>query len=234
MTAGTISDASPTPVANRPRKRHWWRWILAGVVALALIVVAAIGLVITLQSAPSPLVLPAGTASVPVGTIDDTWGVTTGSVAGFRVKESFLVFSNDVVGRTGAVSGSLTVADNHVAQASFRVDLTTIKVGGKHESAFAKNLDTEDHPNATISLSEPFTLTEAFTSESRIARTVTGNLTLRGITRPVTISLSGRRDGALLQAAGSIPIDFSRWGIDSPQGLADHGSAEFLLVLHRM
>jgi polyisoprenoid-binding protein YceI len=119
------------------------------------------------------------------------------------------------------------------AEASFRVDLATMKVGGKSESAFAKSLDTEDHPNATISLSEPFTLTDAFTSGSRIARTVAGDLTIRGKTQRVTINVFARRDGTLLQAAGSIPINFSRWGIDSPEGLADRGSAEFLLVLHR-
>ena len=233
MIVGTMADASPTPVASGRSRRHWWRWILAGGVALALVVVAAIGLAITLQTTPSPLVLPVGTRSVPVGTIDGTWGVTSGSVAGFRVKEAFLVFSNDIVGRTDGVSGSLTVAGNQVEQASFRVDLITIKVGGKQESAFAKSLDTEDHPNAVISLSKPFTLTAAFTSGSRIARTVAGDLTMRGIRRPVTISVSARREGALLQAVGTIPIDFSSWGIDYPEGLADHGTAEYLLILHR-
>jgi polyisoprenoid-binding protein YceI len=231
--AGTIAGASPTSVTTRPRTRHWWRWILGGVVVLSAVVVAAIGLFVTLQSAPNPLVLPAGTTSMPVGPLEGTWGVTTGSVAGFRVTESFLVFSNDVVGRTDTVTGSLNVADNHVAEAGFRVDLTTIEVGGKSQTAFAKSLDTAQHPNATISLSDPFTLTDTFTSGSRITRTVAGDLTMRGMTRPVTISLSARRDGTLLQAAGSIPIDFSRWGIENPQGLADHGIAEFLLVLHR-
>ena len=82
------------------------------------------------------------------------------------------MFSNDVVGGTDAVTGSLTVADNQVAEASFRVDLTTMKVGGKSESAFARTLQAEDHPNATISLSAPLTLTDAFISGSRIASTV--------------------------------------------------------------
>ena len=115
MTAGTISDASPTPVATtaeaalvaldsrrrrRPSADRCGRHRIGHH--------AAIG--------PIPARASSGDRSVPVGTIDDTWGVTTGSVAGFRVKESFLVFSNDVVGRTGAVSGSLTVADNHVAK----------------------------------------------------------------------------------------------------------------------
>jgi hypothetical protein len=48
-----------------------------------------------------------------------------------------------------------------------------------------------------------------------------------------------RRDGPVLEAAGSIPITFPTWGITQPGGfgilgsLADHGAAEFLLILHR-
>jgi len=55
----------------------------------------------------------------------------------------------------------------------------------------------------------------------------------------VTVTLSARRDGTALQAAGSIPITLSRWGITEPASygvvgsLASHGTAEFLLLLHR-
>ena len=59
------------------------------------------------------------------------------------------------------------------------------------------------------------------------------------MTRPVTVTVSGRRDGASLEVAGSIPVAFSRWDIKGPGGLgflgslADHGVAEFLLTLHQ-
>ena len=55
----------------------------------------------------------------------------------------------------------------------------------------------------------------------------------------MTVTISGRRNGSALQVAGSIPIAFSDWGITGPKGygffgsLANHGVAEFLLVLHR-
>ena len=57
------------------------------------------------------------------------------------------------------------------------------------------------------------------------------------ISRAVTVSLASRRDGPALQAAGSIPVTFSRWDIRGPQGLgflgslARNGTAEFLLIL---
>jgi hypothetical protein len=55
----------------------------------------------------------------------------------------------------------------------------------------------------------------------------------------VTFTIAGRRDGSQLEAVGSIPVTFSFWLIKGPGGfaflgsLADHGLAEFLIVLHR-
>ncbi len=83
------------------------------------------------------------------------------------------------------------------------------------------------------------TLGPAFSSGTVITVTATGHLAMNGISRLVTFTISGRRDGSAMQAAGSISIAFSEWGIAAPRGygflgsLADHGTAEFLLVLHR-
>ena len=69
--------------------------------------------------------------------------------------------------------------------------------------------------------------------------TVPGQLSLRGQSHPVTITLTARQDGDTLQAVGTIPVAFADWAIPSPAGygpfgsLDDHGTAEFLLVLHR-
>jgi hypothetical protein len=62
---------------------------------------------------------------------------------------------------------------------------------------------------------------------------------MNGTSHPVTVTLTARRDGPELQTAGSIRVQFARWGIKQPAGfgfvgsLADHGDAEFLLILHR-
>ena len=62
---------------------------------------------------------------------------------------------------------------------------------------------------------------------------------MNGVTRPVTVTPTARRDGTALQTAGTIPISFGTWGIKGPKGygpvglLASHGTAEFVLVLHR-
>jgi polyisoprenoid-binding protein YceI len=207
--------------------------------ALVVIVVLSVGAFIELQPTPAPLALPTEAASPPVGPLAGTWHVSAGSVAGFRVPESFLGLGNDTVGRTNAVAGAVVVSDDQVTSATFRIDLTAIKMGGKTQPQFAKSLDTMAHPNATITLTQPVTLSSAFTSGATVTATTTGQLSMHGATHMVSITLSSRRDGAALQVAGSIPIAFASWRIKAPAGygffgsLANNGVAEFLLVLLR-
>jgi len=81
--------------------------------------------------------------------------VAAGSAAGFRVRESFLGFGNDTVGRTTAVTGALVLSGRQVTEASFRIDLTAITVNGKPQDQVAHSLDTKIYPAATIGPSHP-------------------------------------------------------------------------------
>jgi hypothetical protein len=97
-----------------PRKRHWGRWILASVAALIVLFVVAAAAFAKLQPTLAPLGLPAGPAAAPSGPLDGTWQVAAGSAAGFRVRESFLGFGNDTVGRTTAVTGTVVISGQQV------------------------------------------------------------------------------------------------------------------------
>jgi polyisoprenoid-binding protein YceI len=228
----TAPDGPARPV----RERHWWRWILASALALVLLLVLAVGLFVTLQPSAAPLTLSRGAARPPAGPVSGTWNATAGSVAGFRVRESALGFGNDVVGRTDGVTGRIIVAGGRVTAATFRIDLATVTVNGKSQPQFARSLDTASHPVATFTLARPVTLGAGFTSGATVTVTGTGRLALRGTSHLVTFTLTARRDGPALEAAGSIPVAFSEWGIRGPGGLgflgslANHGLAEFLIV----
>ena len=226
--------------AGRPGRRHrWWRWAIAGVAALVILVVLAAGLIVKLQPSPAPLALPAGAASAPAGPLDGHWAAAAGSVAGFRVRESAFGMSNDTVGRTSAVTGTIVISGDRVTGGTFRIGLTSMKVGGKAQPEFATSLDTRKDPVATVTLTKPVALNASFASGAAVTEQVTGRLVMHGISRPVVVTVSGRRDGSALQIAGSIPVTFSRWDIRGPQSfgfiasLASSGIAEFLLVLHR-
>jgi polyisoprenoid-binding protein YceI len=221
------------------RRRHRWRWILGVAAALVALIIAAGGAFIKLQPILPPLALPAGSASAPAGPLDGTWQVTAGSAAGFRVRESFLWFGNDTVGRTTAVAGTVVIAGQQVTEADFRVDLTAITVNGKTQAQFTRSLGTQSYPDATITLIKPVTLEPAFTSGATISVTVRARLAMHGVSRVVTFPVSGRRDGTELRLAGKIPVAFAAWHITGPTGfgflgsLANHGVAEFLLILTR-
>ena len=225
------------PGAKAPRQRRWWRWILAGVVALIALAVVATGVVVKLTPGAAPLALPKD-AAAPSGPLNGTWRVTTGSVAGFRVRETIIGFSNDVTGRTGDVTGTVVVADAQVVRATFRVSLDAITVDGKaRQPQLVKSLGVTTHPVATITLTRPVPLAAAFSSGGTVTRTAAATLALNGTARPVTVTLSARRDGTAIEAAGSLPVSFSDFRITGPSGygflgsLANNGTAEFLLIL---
>ena len=62
----------------------------------------------------------------------------------------------------------------------------------------------------------------------------TGEFTLHGVTKPVTITLQGRWDGNKVQVVGSLPIAFADYGITAPTAplvasVDDHGEMELQL-----
>jgi polyisoprenoid-binding protein YceI len=222
-----------------PRRRRRWPWITGGAALLVLALSAVAVWAFAGQPGPAPLTLPRAAAAAPSGPADGTWSVAPGSVAGFRVRESALGISNDVVGRTRAVTGTIVIAGGRVTAAQFRLRLTAITVGGKREPQLAKSLGTRRYPAAIFTLTRAAALSPAFASGAVVTARVTGKLAMNGALRPVTFTIAGRRDGGALQVAGSIPVAFSGWDITGPAGagflgsLADHGVAEFRLTLDR-
>jgi hypothetical protein len=55
-------------------------------------------------------------------------------VTGGRGPDPLIGFSNDVIGRTADVTGTVTVAGGQVSHASFRIGLGSIKVDGRRAS----------------------------------------------------------------------------------------------------
>ena len=226
-------------IPGPPRPRRRWRWLAGGLAGLVLIIFAAAVIFVKLQPAPAALTLPARAARPPSGPVSGTWRVAPDSLAGFRVRETVLGFSNYTVGRTRAVTGTLVISGDRVTTARFRLDLAALKVDGRAQPQFARSLDTSAYPDATFTLTRPATLSPAFTSGAAISVTATGRLAMNGVSRMVTFTIHGRRDGAMLQAAGSIPVSFPAWDIKGPAGygflgsLANRGAAEFLLSFRR-
>ena len=181
----------------------------------------------------------AGKPSTPAAVVG-AWKVTDGSTVGYRVPETLMGQSTTAVGRAGAeaVTGNLEITDTSVPTADFTVDVTKLSGGNPgRDSAYAHVMDTVTFPTATFTLTTPIALASVPADLEQITVPVTGNLTLHGMTKPVTFDLKARRNGTKIETNGLIPITFSNYGIANPSdtfaSVGDNGELEFLLVFAR-
>ena len=172
--------------------------------------------------------------SDPGGSLDGPWTISgTDSTVGYRVVEVLFGQDTEGVGRTNAVTGQLELAGTQVSTASFSVDMTTVKSDeSRRDNQFNNNLmNTSEFPTATFELTQPIDLGAEPADGQQLAAKATGNLTLRGSTKAVTIDMQAQKTGDTIQVVGSTDILFSDYGIPKPNapGIStqDHGLLEF-------
>jgi polyisoprenoid-binding protein YceI len=245
-------------VAGRVR-RHWKGLTVSLVVLLAILVVgipyAYIHLVegdqpapLSLSDVPSASSAPvasgsaapagiAGSASAVPVSVAGKWTVSTGSSAGYRVHETLAGQSTTAVGRTSAVTGSLTIAGSNVSAATFTVQMAKVTSDkSQRDDQFAgRIMDTATYPTGTFVLTKPIALGSIPTVGKTITATASGNLMLHGTTKPVTFTVQAERTATSIAMTGDITITYSDFKIDNPSfggfvSVGDTGTIEFLLV----
>ncbi len=219
------------------------------IVILAVVVAPFVYIHFIEGPAPKKFALTKPTTGTPAGStassasasvsVDGAWKITTGSQAGYRVKETLFGQANTAAGRTGSVKGNLTINGTTVPAADFTVDLTTVKSDqARRDAQFqGRIMDTATFPTATFKLTKPVTLTSIPANLTAITVSATGDLTLHGKTKSVTFGLQAQRNGDKIEVSGSIPVTFADYGIDNPSGgpatTEDHGELEFHLFFTR-
>lgn len=186
---------------------------------------------------------PAGTgAGDAPASADGTWEVVAGEdvFVGYRIQELFggQTIEKTATGRTPAVEGSVVIDGTTISSATFTADLTQLASDEARRDAAVgtRGLETETFPEATFTLTEPITLPSAPTPGEEITVSATGDLTLHGVTQPVTLELTAEWTGAAITVAGSAPVvlaDFDMEAIEIPGfvTVADDGVLELQLVL---
>jgi polyisoprenoid-binding protein YceI len=174
---------------------------------------------------------PAATAAA--GTTK--WTVTGGSEAGYRVREklAFLPAKNDAVGRTSDITGSAESTDDTFTKADFEIDLTTLTSDQDRRDQRIREIGVESDrfPTAKFSLTKPLAL-----GESKVD--ATGDLTLHGVTKRVTIPLEVRQTGSTVEAVGSLTFPWGDFGMTAPSvagfvSVEDDATLEFDVKLAR-
>jgi polyisoprenoid-binding protein YceI len=233
-------------------RHHWKATLIIGVVVIAALIVGVPYLYIHAIEGKQPAALslndvPTTTASPQVsttsgggahrGSIDGTWTVTTGSQAGYRVNENLAGQNTTAVGRTSAVTGSLTISGTSVTAASFTVQMASVTSDrGQRDQQFAgRIMDTGQFPTDTFVLTKPIALGKVPAIGKTVTVTATGNLTLHGTTRSVTFSMSAKRTGDEIAVTGDIPITYGDYNIDNPSfggfvSVGSSGTIEFLII----
>jgi polyisoprenoid-binding protein YceI len=193
---------------------------------------------LTFSDAPTTTSAPDASSSEPSGaSLDGPWVVAAGSQAGYRVLEDRIggLQNIEAVGRTDRVTGGFTVAGTQVSGITAEVQVATMTSDSSfRDSRFAGSImDTSTFPTATFTAASA-TLPSVPADGATVTVPVSGELTLKGVTRPVEVNLEVKRSGSSVQILGSIPVVFADYGIETPQppGLSvrDEGEVEFLLV----
>jgi len=158
-------------------------------------------------------------------------------VVGYRVNEVLFGQSNVAVGRTGSITGSISVSGTTIRAASFTVDMTTVTSDRtQRDGQFnGRIMQTSTYPTATFTLTKPIDLGSIPATGVQHTFQATGNLALHGVTKVVTFQVTGKYTGSAIEVAGAIPITFADWNISNPSfgpvTTENHGVLEFALNL---
>lgn len=182
-----------------------------------------------------------GGAETPTSA-DGTWTVVAGQdvFVGYRIDELFAgqTIEKTATGRTPVVEGSIAIEGSTISEATFTADLSELASDeGRRDAALGtRGLQTEAFPEATFILTAPVTLPSVPTVGDEVTVEATGDLTLRDVTRPVTLELTARWTGSAITVAGSAPIVLADFQIDVIEipgfvVIEDNGVLELQLVL---
>lgn len=194
----------------------------------------------TSTTASAGTTAPTGSTADP-STIDGTWTVQQGEdvFAGYRAKEVLFGQDAEAVGRTPDVTGTLTASGTTISAVDISVDMTTIESSeSRRDGQFhGRIMSTSQFPTATFRLTEPIELGSLPAEGAKVQVEATGELTLRGVTRTVTVEIEAKRQSGTLVVSGSAPIDFDDFDIPDasggPASVGRSGSFELLLVFAR-
>lgn len=185
------------------------------------------------------------------GTADGEWSVVQGDevFAGFRITENFTGgIDNTAVMHSPEVTGTLAVAGTSIDGVTVEVDLTALEskdsvppgvpgIENRVGQMRGDGLEIDSFPTASFELTEPIVLAGAPAAGEAITAEATGDLTVHGETRSVTIPMEARWSGDVIDVAGSLEVALADFGMTPPErpfvSVSDSGTLEFQLTFER-
>ena len=147
-----------------------------------------------------------------------------GNEARYRVKEQLAGFElpNDAVGKTAAVTGAVVFDEKGgvvASESEFVIDLTTLQSDQSRRDNFLRRntLSTAEHPKAVFVPTAVQGLKFPLPASGEAKFQLLGNLTLRGVTRPVTWDVTARFANGAVTGGAQTRFTFAEFEIAKPR-----------------
>jgi polyisoprenoid-binding protein YceI len=170
---------------------------------------------------------------------DGDWVPTDASEFGYRVEEVLAGVNTTAVGRSNEIEGLLTLDGTTATAVDITVQIESITSDrSQRDGQFSgRIMNADEFPTAQFRLTEPIEFGRIPVGDEQITASATGELTLRGVTNPVTFDVTAQTTDGRIGVLGSIPVLFADYGIDNPSfgsvRTEDEGLVEFVLVFDR-
>ena len=177
--------------------------------------------------APGDPVSTTAGASTSSGDVSGTWTVASDSQVGYRVKETLAGVDTEGAGRTSSITGTMTIDGTTVTATDLTVDMTKFTSDdSRRDSQFnGRIMQVSQFPTATFKLTTPIDIGTIPTDGSSVQVQATGDLTIHGVTKPVTFDLTAKETNGRIGVVGSTVITFADYGIENPSnGFATTGN----------
>ena len=140
------------------------------------------------------------------------------------------------MGRTPAVTGTLEFEGTTITSTQILVDMTglTTDSGSRDRQIKSQSIETNTFPEALFSLTSPIELGTLPGDGVDVNFDATGDLTVHGVTRSVTIPLNAKVVGTVIVVTGEFNLLLSDYDIAAPQAaivltVQDNADMEFQL-----
>jgi polyisoprenoid-binding protein YceI len=232
---------------------------------LVLLVVVVIGVAVAgwyffLKSDPEPRAaieetpivstqMPAGSSgsgsAASTASLDGTYTVKPGNSSnfvGYRVTEKLVadVVQSTATGRTNNVTATMTINGTTISDVTVTADLRSLKSDNDLRDGRIRDQGIESNrfPQAKFVLTTPIALSALPAAGQTIKVDATGDFTLHGVTKKVTIPLEARWDGKAVQVVGTLPVVFGDYNITAPNStfvasVDDHAEMELKLFFEK-
>ena len=190
-------------------------------------------------SSTSPVPSSEAPADADDSGFNGDWMPTTASEFGYRVGEVLAGVNATAVGRSNEIEGLLTIDGTSATVVDTTVQIENITSDDSLRDGQFRDriMNADEFPTAEFGITEPIDFGTIPVGDAQVTATAVGELTLRGVTNPVTFEVTAQTTDGRIGVLGSIPVVFDDFQIPEPSigpvRVEDNGLVEFVLVFER-